>query len=279
MDIRAYISSGKLELYLLGELSEREQEEVVKLAATYPEIKQELEQLEDALFAFDSISGPALSAGMKDRVMQSWEEEVNSDSILPKSLVLERKEEITEAKSVKIAPWKTYAAAASIVAVMASIIAIYFANRYFDTDQRLMALVEERAVLAQELDQYKVNYEQVDGQLETLLAGNFQRVPMKGDGFEMQKDAQVDVWWDQNAESVFISVNTLNELDENSDYQLWAIGDDGPVGIGLVNAGQKFSLQQMQAVAAAGAFAITIEPKGGSESPTLEKLVVLGPVA
>jgi len=47
------------------------------------------------------------------------------------------------------------------------------------------------------------------------------------------------------------------------------------VGIGLVNADHKFSLQQMKTVAAVGAFTITIEPMGGSESLTLEKLMVL----
>ena len=74
-------------------------------------------------------------------------------------------------------------------------------------------------------------------------------------------------------------MNKLNSLGGEYDYQLWAIGPDGPVGIGLVNPGERFTLQQMQAVAEAGSFAITIEPKGGSQSPTLEKLVVLGEVA
>lgn len=89
----------------------------------------------------------------------------------------------------------------------------------------------------------------------------------------------MNVWWDKNSASVFVSVNNLSGLEEQFDYQLWAIGAQGPVGIGLVNPGQKFTLQQMKQVASAGAFAITVEPKGGSESPRLEKLVVLGNVS
>ena len=46
MDIQAYIKSGKLELYLLGELSERERAEVVSMAAKFPEIQSELDELE-----------------------------------------------------------------------------------------------------------------------------------------------------------------------------------------------------------------------------------------
>ena len=45
MDIQAYISSGKLELFLLGELNEREQQEVMQMAARYPAIQKELEEL------------------------------------------------------------------------------------------------------------------------------------------------------------------------------------------------------------------------------------------
>lgn len=229
MDIQAYISSGKLELFVLGELSVREQEEVMQMAKQYLEIKQELDQIEEAMFAFDNMVGQAPSETVKSKVLDTWDKEVKNTS---------KKQEFPneETKVVAMNPWKTYAATASIVAVVASVFAVYFATRYYDVDEKFTAMVNERAVLAEELDQYKVNFEQTDAQLETLLTGNFERVPMKGDGFEMQKDAQVDVWWDKGAESVFISVNTLNELDENSDYQLWAIGDDGPVGIGLVNA-------------------------------------------
>ncbi len=272
MDIKAYILSGKLELFVLGELSEREREEVVMLSKQYPEIKQELDQIEEAIFAFDDKTGVKPSSNVKKRIFDTMDKTSSKET--PKNIQSPK-----ETKTVGLLPWKAYAAAASIIAVIASVFAIYFANRYYDVDEQLTAMVEERSVLAQELEQYKVNFEQADTQLETLLAGNYERVPMSGEGFETQKDALVDVWWDREASSVFISVNNLSELDESNDYQLWAIGDDGPVGIGLVNPNQKFSLQQMQRVAAAGAFAITIEPKGGSESPNLDRLVVLGEVA
>ena len=124
-----------------------------------------------------------------------------------------------------------------------------------------------------------MQFEEADSKLDRLVAGDFRRVEMSGEALPMQKDAKVDVFWDQGAQEVFVAVNNLNSLGNEYDYQLWAIGKDGPIGIGLVNAEEKLTWQQMQAVAEAGAFAITIEPKGGSESPTLDKLVVLGEIA
>jgi anti-sigma-K factor RskA len=55
----------------------------------------------------------------------------------------------------------------------------------------------------------------------------------------------------KNVNEVFIAVNNLNELIEEFDYQLWAIADQGPIGIGLVNEGMEMTLQQMRAVAQA----------------------------
>lgn len=271
MDIQNYILSGKLELYLLGELSEREREEVARMAKLYPEIQKELDQLEEAFFEIDQKSGVAPSASVKKNIFETLENDFKKEETIA----------VKEPVSAKIVPmqhWKAYFAAACVAAVLSTFAAIYYANQYFDLDQRFTALVQEQSLMAEELNQFKVNFEQKDAQLETLLTGNFERVPMKGEGFEIQKDALVDVWWDKSASSVFVSVNNLSGLEDQYDYQLWAIGDQGPIGIGLVNANQKFTLQQMEAVASAGTFAITIEPKGGSQSPTLEKLVVIGNV-
>ncbi|MDP2042303.1 MAG: anti-sigma factor [Algoriphagus sp.] len=274
MDIQSYIASGKLELFLLGELTEREREEVLALAKTYPEIQKELDELEEAMFSFDNLTGPEPSPQVKEKIFASLEADFKKEEPLKAAPVAPK-----ETKVVPLSPWKNFAVAASLVALLASAAAIYFAGKYYDTDQKFTALLLDQQVMADNLNQVKLQYEETDSRLDRLVSGDFKRVEMKGAGFEMQKDAKVDVFWDQKAQEVFVAVNNLNSLDAESDYQLWAIGKDGPVGIGLVNPGEKFTLQQMQAVAEAGAFAITIEPKGGSKAPTLEKLVVLGEVA
>ncbi|MEB2786466.1 anti-sigma factor [Algoriphagus persicinus] len=272
MDIQTYISSGKLELFLIGELTEREREEVLDLAKRYPEIQQELDDLQETMFAFDNMTGVSPSQEVKDKIFSTLE----SDFILkeaPKSAVS------ADTKVIPIRnPWKPFAIAVSITAIIASGAAFYYADKYQVRDDQFTALLQDQSVMADNLNQVKQEYELKDSQLDKIIAGNLKRVEMRGEGFEMQKDAKVDVFWDQNAQEVFVAVNNLNDLSEEFDYQLWAIGDDGPVGIGLVNSGEKLTLQQMEAVAQAGAFAITIEPKGGSKAPTLEKLVVLGEV-
>lgn len=277
MNIQEYIESGKLELFLLGELTEREREEVIAMAKAYPEIQEELDALEQSMFAFDELTGKAPSAQVKEKIFASLEEEFKKEET-PKAAPVPNPAPV-ETKVVKLTPWKPFAVAASLVALLASAAAIYFAGKFYQTDQKFTALLQDQQVMADNLNQVKLQYEETDNRLDRLVAGDFRRVEMIGETLPMQKDAKVDVFWDQQAQEVFVAVNNLNSLSAEFDYQLWAIGKDGPVGIGLVNPGEKFTLQQMQAVAEAGAFAITIEPKGGSKAPTLEKLVVLGEVA
>ena len=55
MDIQDYISSGKLELFVLGDLNETEQQEVLAMAKKYPEIEQEIIAIEEAYITLISI--------------------------------------------------------------------------------------------------------------------------------------------------------------------------------------------------------------------------------
>ncbi|MDX5479388.1 MAG: anti-sigma factor [Cyclobacteriaceae bacterium] len=276
MDIQAYISSGILELFLLGELNEREKQEVMEMAARYPAIQNELEELEKTMFAFDQQSGINPSEGVKSRIMETL---YGAEQPISPALPIAEKVRTTDMGSGierNIGnTWKIWAVAASLVALLASAAAIYFATRYYQTQENYMALVLERSVLAEELDIKQARFEQV----EKVLAGDFDRVPLSGTAFEIQEDAKLNVFWNPNEALVYVTVQNLALLGADQDYQLWAIGEDGPIGIGLVNPQERNVLQKMDAVVAAGAFAITIEPKGGSLTPTLEKLVALGEVA
>lgn len=278
MDIQAYISSGKLELFVLGDLNETEQQEVLAMAKKYPEINQEIIAIEDAMLAIDQASAVKPSPKLKNKIFATLEsEEKNPFSV---SSETEASPEKLKNKQVPVAnPWKTFAVAASVVAVISVGAAVYYANQYFDVEQRFAIAMQQNAVLAEEMQTSQVKLKELNSGMERFITGDFEKIPMKGEDFPMQKDAAVDVFWDKDSKEVLLSVNQLASLDPNNDYQLWAIGEEGPIGIGLVNSGIKFDLQVMDIASDAQAFAITIEPKGGSESPTLEKLVVLGEVS
>ncbi|WP_375582970.1 anti-sigma factor domain-containing protein [Cyclobacterium xiamenense] len=269
MDIQAYISSGKLELFVLGDLNETERREVLSLAKEYPEIQREIEAIEALQVEFDQRSGGDPSKRVKAKIFDSLEADREATSA--------RKNQ--RERPIAATPWKSFAVAASVTALLAIGLAGYFAYRYFEAEGRVTQALAQNARLAENLQNNQARFEQLDARTKQLLAGDFTRIPLNGSGLPMQEAARVDVFWDPESQAVFLSVNQLAELDEDSDYQLWAIGADGPEGIGLVNPGEKLHLQIMEATSDAQAFAITIEPKGGSAKPTLENLVVLGEVS
>lgn len=84
------------------------------------------------------------------------------------------------------------------------------------------------------------------------------------------------VWSGSLAESVFI-VDGLATLPRDKTYELWYIGEDGPVSAGVFNTQRVGgSWQVLEGSMSAGdAVGVTVEPAGGSEQPTTDPLIVI----
>lgn len=71
MDIQGYIKSGILEQYLLGLLSESEAAAVIEMCILYPEVKQELTQIELAFEKFAATKAMAPNGHIKQRILNA----------------------------------------------------------------------------------------------------------------------------------------------------------------------------------------------------------------
>lgn len=76
-----------------------------------------------------------------------------------------------------------------------------------------------------------------------------------------------------NHEQKLVIVNTskMPELDQDHDYQLWADVEGEMINMGLIDLGQP--LLAMTYITDAESLNITIEPKGGSDHPTVANLI------
>ena len=98
-------------------------------------------------------------------------------------------------------------------------------------------------------------------------------------GTDNSPDSKATVYWNKSTEDVYLSIKNLKELSKDQQYQLWAIIDGKPVDAGVFDPTNSSMLVQMKNINPnAAAFAVTIEPKGGSENPTLETMQVIGNV-
>jgi anti-sigma-K factor RskA len=85
-----------------------------------------------------------------------------------------------------------------------------------------------------------------------------------------------NVYWNQKTSEVFIDANSLALPEASKQYQLWALVDGKPVDMGVFDLNDK--VQKMKSIVTAQAFAITLEKKGGSPTPNLQALCVIGNV-
>lgn len=85
----------------------------------------------------------------------------------------------------------------------------------------------------------------------------------------------------ETATAVFVAEN-LAQLDDTQVYQLWLIRGETPVSAGIFTV-DEFGRGLLEVSSAAPgtfeAIGLTIEPAGGSETPTLDQLILLGVVS
>jgi anti-sigma-K factor RskA len=85
--------------------------------------------------------------------------------------------------------------------------------------------------------------------------------------------------WSPATKKVVVDMHSMKlpVHDKHHQYQLWALVGGKPVDMGVFNANaDTTSIKEMKLIAAADAFAVTLEPMGGSVSPTLDQMVVMG---
>ena len=70
-DLNTYLESGILELYVLGDLSSEEIREVENTIAQHPEVKAELEAIENALQAYAIFNAIQPSEAVRKKILSS----------------------------------------------------------------------------------------------------------------------------------------------------------------------------------------------------------------
>ncbi len=261
MNIQEYIESGVLEMYALGVCSAEEKAEVETMLANHPELKSELLKIEDTLGTFAQTQAVEPSAALKSRVMSS----IQSDRTGSVSNM-----QITS--SATKFNWKMVAAAACILFVGSASFNLVLLKRYNDTKETLLASEEQKSVMADQLKSTQTSSEKAFAALD--LVNDTSTVVVRMKGMPISPDSRATVYWNRNSSEVYLSVNDLPTPPTGKQYQLWAIVGSAPVDAGVFDVLPSAELQKMNSFDEAVAFAVTLEPVGGSVSPTLDQMIV-----
>ena len=273
MNIPDYITSGILESYALGTVSDQERREVECLSAIYPEVRQELDRFTLALENYALMHSVAPPADLQDRIRERL---TFADPDLSQDVT-------DETKVIPLQRERPVFQVAWLAAAAVGLVLIAFAYFLMSQLQQKRALADQMAAantqLQTEMGQLRQQQTR-DAQLLALLrqpgVETVRLAAAKPDG----APADVLVYWDREKKQVTLEVERLPELPADKQYQLWALVDGKPIDAGVFNNRvDRFALQQTnRPIRAADTFAITIEKAGGSPVPTLSALVALGKV-
>ena len=93
------------------------------------------------------------------------------------------------------------------------------------------------------------------------------------DGLEVNPSGYGKIVWDKDNGQALLQVANLPTVPSDKDYQLWFIINNQPISAGVFAVQDPaldnfFKIEQLNQSEATGAFAITLEPKGGVPQPT-----------
>jgi len=236
--------------------TDAERKEFEAICASYPEVAEARNSFELALeeqLLSDVVQAPV-------HLKQAIEEKIatQATTIAPSDM------EEEEAPVRRMGAWKWLAAAAIILLIGTAFWAISVNNKY----QQLQAVNKD---LQNQLQQSTARLDTMNQDAELLKNPDIKMAAMQGTS---NPKMYATIYWDTTSKDVYLMLNNLPKPASDKQYQLWALLNGQPIDLGMIEAKQERLLYRMKNVQNAQAFAITLEPKGGSPAPTSTPIVL-----
>jgi len=248
----------------MGLTSAAETAEVAVWANQYPEVAAEIEAIQSGLESYVQTHAVSPDPSVKEKLFAA----INTNAVTP--VINLKAEEKTTAKVYSISPAWKYAAAASVILLIGSLILSYnFYNKYRSANTEL-------ATANTEVEQWKEMANNMKNEMGVLT--NKDAMHVKLDGMPDVPDAAARIYWMQDTKEVYIDPTNLPQAPAGKQYQFWAIVDGKPVNGGIITTqinGKTVHVQKMKSFGSAQAFAVSLED-AGPEKPEPTKVMAMG---
>jgi anti-sigma-K factor RskA len=265
MDIKAYIDSGVLELYVAGALSEKESQKVYALTQQYPELLDEVKSIEASIVKLSAAVAPKDATPSFEAIKARITSLENDTKVIP----------LDQPKT----SWFTYVGWAASLVLAAGL--LWMVNENSKLKQQIEVVETDKEFLETQIENANNSLAEAEKLVDILRDRNIIEVPLAGQG--NFANAYAKVYWDKNSNSIYLDAKDLPEAPEGKVYQVWSLTLNPltPTSLGTIDdfntdANKIFAINNANA---SEAFGITLEPVGGSETPTMEQLYTLGVVS
>ncbi|MGN8224240.1 anti-sigma factor [Gracilimonas sp. BCB1] len=245
--------------HVLNALSDSEEKKFQQLLADANEdqlaLYDELKAVAAEMATLAPAERPSLS--VKESIMQMATGVANSQSGK------------TGPANVNRMRWYRVAVAASFIFIFTSIGLLFYSQ----------SLEEDMRGQSQTIAQQQTTIEQLESEVQrkeellTILEAREVDLVMMAGMENTNPNGYGKVVWDKQGGRALLQVANMPAVPTDKDYQLWFIVNGQPISAGVfaVDDPQRdnfFKIEQLQSDAREGAFAITMEPKGGVPQPT-----------
>jgi len=271
-DIKAYIESGILELYVLGDVTPAEKLQVEAMASAHPAIKAELEEIELSMEAYAEHNAVEPPENLRSRVLNSMLTNLGDDRMFDKGGNV--RDNVVALPVAQPNNFYKYAFAACLALLIASGVALM--NLY----NRLQESKSQIAVLQTGREHFANQVKYMENDLGVLRDTSYKFLKLNATP-KAPAGTAVSIAWSRQKHKVWVDMANLKMPvnDQAHQYQLWAIVAGKPVDLGVFDSGADTTgMKEMKTIAAVktDAFAVTLEPRGGSINPTMDQMMVIG---
>jgi len=246
--------SGLLELYVIGDLTPEEINEIEAALMAYPALKYDMAEIEATLKTYSDLH--AVKPG--DHVLEEILAKTKASAARPTQEGEPESPKLD--RSAVIKPFKIAAIAASILFLGAAFLWFQQQNLNAELEKSIAICQEDQRANEKALDLFQqIN----DAQNIVVQLASTEKYP----------DAIMYLHNNLKSQRVFIQMMNLPQIDDSQSYQLWSLKDGlDPIPLDVFgnhnNAFLEVSFEDSTKT-----YAITVEPKGGRDQPTLENLV------
>jgi anti-sigma-K factor RskA len=252
MDIKEYISSGIIEMYVMGLCSTTEEKELEQLRSQYPELHQAVIDYEVQLEKNMLQNSTLPSAATDETILQKLE------SLQQGKLV-----SIKNHAPVRKINWLKPVAAAAMLLLIGS---AYFNYIQYKKNKQLKDLVAAPKTSPLPMADYEI-----------ITDPAITPVAMYGVG--SHAICRCTMFWDKKTGKAYIMIHHLPKSSDTKDYQLWAEVNGKPVSVGIINDGIRGRFIEVPGIPSdAIAFSVTLENAGGNPAPTESETYLKGKI-
>ncbi|MAN58398.1 MAG: anti-sigma factor [Flavobacteriaceae bacterium] len=263
MNIEEIRTSGQLELYVTGSLPAEEVRELEQALAQYPELREDIEQLEATLIQLAEAATPPLPALVWTYILNAIRNVQKLDT-----------QATTRTNWAAITGW-----AAAILCIAGIFWMLKETN---ELREDIRYTTTQNVILEEQVQTTETQLANTNELLDILRSKEYAAFTLPGNQ-AVAPQAYAKVYFNKKDQIAYIDARGLPPAPQDKVYQVWSLIMDPltPRSVGLLEPSKEIEggVYRFDNIPDPEAFGITLEPAGGSESPTLQQLYTLGTVA